>query len=159
MRPGDRRHSEGGRHLVPIPWLQRSHEREAKRGRMMANPPDTWLRLHCAWYEDERILSISNDERVLYLAALGWSHQHGTDGRFPTTAVEALGRMLDVSAGAVDNLCAAGLWTRNGTGWKIPRKRYETWQETAAERAQLRSVRAERQRAYRSRQQAKRDDA
>ena len=98
-----------------------------------------WVRLEANIASHDKTLWLigqRNGHRALavYCMALGWSGGHATDGHIPDYALTAV-HATTKDAGLLEE---AGLWERNGTGWRIHNydQRQEVTQVTETKRAQ-----------------------
>jgi len=66
----------------------------------------------------------------LFAVGLMWSARHLTDGYLPRAVVKSF-RHVDRPLAVAAALTKAGLWDRNGSGWKI--HDYHHWNFSAAE--------------------------
>lgn len=105
--------------------------------------PGTWVRLSDTIGDDDKVLALL-DERggleaaAVYMFALAWSGRHGRDGILPRGVLPR----IHATKRHADLLVRHGLWERGQDGgWLIPR--WDTWQDTTAERAASRVAKAE----------------
>lgn len=98
-----------------------------------------WVRLDTQWASNPKFLGLIEDKKhravVAYMASLGYSGAHGTDGFIPKGALAFLhGTAADAKA-----LTEVGLWNTCGGGWEI-----NDWNEyqQSSEEAQKRKEKA-----------------
>lgn len=91
-----------------------------------------WTRLDDHFYNNPKIVGISNSAFRLYVAALNWSVSHLTDGKVRPEGPAILLPHDSPRArtSAVRELTSAGLWAENGTGWYV--HDFSDYQETKA---------------------------
>ena len=78
-----------------------------------------WVRLDTAFPRNHKILALTHDRRwraiVLYINALAYAGEQGTDGWVPQDTVKSLhGRLADAQ-----ELVLNGLWIPRPGGWEI----------------------------------------
>jgi len=108
-----------------------------------------WVRLDDGFPEHPKILRLSDGAFRLHVTAMCWSARQLTDGRIPALWVPRDRRV------AVHELTAPELWERIDDDYLV--HDWQDWNPSAADIAQIRKNRAERQRRWRDRRRG--DDA
>lgn len=113
-----------------------------------------YVRLAIDFFDHPKVLAAGRDAWGLYLVALAWARQVGTDGvihsnALPLVAFKA-GLQIDDAQRASDRLVETRLWERRPDGWEI--HDYAKHQLTTDEIGKIREQNRERQARFRSRQ-------
>lgn len=78
-----------------------------------------WVRLDTQWSSNPKFLMLVEDKKwrsiAVYMAALGYSGVHGTDGFIPDVALP----MLHATKKEAHELFSVGLWQPTTGGWDI----------------------------------------
>lgn len=78
-----------------------------------------WVRLDTQWLHNPKFLMLAEDKKwraiTVYMAALGYSGAHGTDGFIPIVALS----MLHSTRKEAAELTAVSLWLPAQGGWDI----------------------------------------
>src|SRR5680860_207298 len=80
-----------------------------------------WVKLDDNFFRNPKVLEISGEAKLLYVAGICYSGSSLTDGFIPKNAVRSLAADADVSANSkrVKELLNAGLWEENPRGYGI----------------------------------------
>ena len=74
-----------------------------------------WAKIDDKFPEHEKVVGLSNAAFRLHVSAICYASRNETDGRISQAAAKALHGV----ASRTGELVEAGLWERNGVGWKI----------------------------------------
>lgn len=112
----------------------------------MAGP--TWFRVDDDFFRNPKVVGLSKDAKLLYLAALALCHEQGTDGFLSPAMGRVAAAQVDVRPTLVNELVAAGLWhaVEEG-GFEV--HDYLDKQESSVSRKAARTAHADRMRAWR----------
>jgi hypothetical protein len=87
----------------------------------------SWVKIDDKAWSHPKIAGLNGNAVRLWLFALCWIAEHGTDGDLPKIALRVLGhRPVDAAA-----LVSAGLWIETATGWRV--HDYLVYQPSAAD--------------------------
>src|SRR5699024_7246530 len=80
-----------------------------------------WVKLDDGFFRNPKIVQISPESKLIYLAGLCYSGSQLTDGFIPKNAVRILASDADVPASKrrIQELLDAGLWIENPHGYSI----------------------------------------
>src|SRR5690606_28795392 len=80
-----------------------------------------WIKLDDGFFRNPKIVALSPESKLIYLAGLCYAGSALTDGFIPENAVRMLASDAAVSAPAkrAKELVDAGLWVRNARGYDI----------------------------------------
>lgn len=73
-----------------------------------------WTRLDDQFFANPKVVDLSKDAKLLYLAAVTYSAGQLTDGRITPGAFRIVTAMVDADRSCADELVAAGLWDQEG---------------------------------------------
>jgi hypothetical protein len=80
----------------------------------------SWVRLDDNFFTNPKVLNVSNDSKLQYLASLTQCSKHMTDGYLSRAAVRVVGALVDVDADrCVAELVDAGLWHAGDGGYFV----------------------------------------
>lgn len=114
----------------------------------------TWVKLDDGFFTHPKVVELSNEAKLLYIAGLSYCSANLTDGAIPNAAVPIVGAMANVTPAAVaEELTAAGLWEVSGRGFMV--HDYLAYNPTAEQVKQQRATNAQRQADWRERKQAR----
>ncbi len=100
-----------------------------------------WFRVDTDFYHHDKILYLKAHRGgykaiTVYIASIGWSVSHATDGHIPSHAAPA----LDADKHTVALLTGARMWEPNGDGWHIRNFEQRQELESISEAKRLASV-------------------
>lgn len=80
-----------------------------------------WVKLDDNFFRNPKVLEISAESKLLYLAGLCYAGASLTDGFIPKNAVRSLAADADISAGnrRAQELVNAGLWVEEPRGYRV----------------------------------------
>jgi len=78
-----------------------------------------WVKLDDEFFDNDKIVNVSSEAKLLYLAGLTYAAQRLTDGDLTTAQVRIAAAKVDVDPGMADELLAAGLWEPIEGGYAI----------------------------------------
>ncbi len=78
-----------------------------------------WVRLDDQFFLNPKVVALSKDATLLYLAALTYASSQQTDGALAPASVTLVRGLVGAKAPAVAALVAAGLWEPDGDGYRI----------------------------------------
>lgn len=82
-----------------------------------------WARLDVEYFQNPKILSISNDARLLHLASILFCCAQMTDGQIADRSVTYVGQTANINARwtrrRASELVAANLWVPTADGWAL----------------------------------------
>jgi hypothetical protein len=114
----------------------------------------TWVKLDDQFFAHERIVGLSKDAKLLYLAGLTYCSSQLTDGRMGRGALRLVGALADVAPETpMAELLEAGLWMSSETGYIV--HDYLDYNPTAEQVKQQRTANAQRQAEWRERRVAR----
>ncbi len=70
----------------------------------------TWVKLDDQFFAHPKVIDLSKDAKLLYLAGLTYCSEHLTDGRISPAALRMVAAMVDVGRETAGELVGAGLW-------------------------------------------------
>lgn len=81
----------------------------------------SWVKLEDGFFNNRKIVSVSKDAKLVYLAGLCYAGGALTDGLIPGNAVAILAAQCDVKSAAkvAKELVAAGLWHEEDGGYQV----------------------------------------
>ena len=80
----------------------------------------SWVRIDDQFFAHPKVVGLSKDAKLLYLASITYSSQQLTDGRVPAGAVRVIAAFAGVDdLGAIPELLDADLWERIPDGYAI----------------------------------------
>jgi len=109
----------------------------------------TWVKLDDQFFAHPKVIDLSKDAKLLYLAALNHCAAQLTDGALSSGAVRAVAALVDVQRSVAEELVNAGLWETTDTGYAV--HDYLTYNRTAEQVKADRAANTERQSRYRDR--------
>ncbi|MCL2453755.1 MAG: hypothetical protein FWD18_00405 [Micrococcales bacterium] len=92
----------------------------------------TWGKIEGSLHSHPKWLAAPKGAKALWVTALSWSMQQGTDGAVPPGALRA----LDGTKAEAERLVAAGLWERTEDGY-----RFHAWDRYQTSTAELEAAR------------------
>lgn len=78
-----------------------------------------WARLDDQFFTNAKVVDLSKDAKLLYLAAVTFASRELTDGRVSPGALRIIAAMVDADRAEADTLVAAGLWECDGADYII----------------------------------------
>ena len=109
----------------------------------------TWFKVNDQFFAHPKVIDLSKDAKLLYLAGLAYCHEHLTDGQISTAALRMVAATVDVPNGTtVAALTDAGLWEAVAGGYHV--HDYLDHQESAATTKRKRDEARERMRHARN---------
>ncbi len=91
----------------------------------------TWFKVQDQFFAHPKVIDLSKDAKLLYLAGLAYCHEHLTDGVLSQAALRMVAATVDVPSGeTVAGLTHAGLWEVIEDGYCV--HDYLDYQEPAA---------------------------
>ena len=80
-----------------------------------------WVKLDDGFFNNRKIVSVSKDAKLLYLAGLCYAGSALTDGEVPSNAVPILAAQTGIKSTSklVNELVRANLWTKSDSGFAI----------------------------------------
>lgn len=121
----------------------------------------SWVKLDDQFFHHPKVIDLSKDAKLLHLAALTHCAGQLTDGLITAGALRSIAALVDVDCNAVTNmlqgvtcnavteLLLAGLWQKEGSGYRI--HNYLKYQPSAAQEKARRQAGSERVAAWRDR--------
>lgn len=105
--------------------------------------PGTWVRIHDAIYDDDKVLALIEDDVcgleavAVFAFGIAWSKRNRKDGYIPRGALSRIhGKPKHASA-----LVKVGLWQQSADGgWTIPA--FDMWQDLSDDIERARAARA-----------------
>jgi hypothetical protein len=79
----------------------------------------SWIKLDDQFFTHPKIVDLSKDAKLLYLAALTYCGAHLTDGGLTRGALRVVAATVDVPPETAEVLLAAGLWSAAADGVQI----------------------------------------
>jgi hypothetical protein len=80
----------------------------------------TWVKLDDQFFGHPKVIDLSKDAKLLYLAGLTYCSEHLTDGRISPAALRLVAAMVDAPRDATAaELVAAGLWERTTDAYQV----------------------------------------
>lgn len=79
----------------------------------------TWVRIDDGFFRNRKVVGLSNNAKILFIAGLCDANDQLTDGFIDKAAAKALTRALSVTGKAVTELVEAGLWHKSEAGYEI----------------------------------------
>ncbi len=114
----------------------------------------TWVKLDDQFFAHERVVGLSKDAKLLYLAGLTYCSAQLTDGRIGRGAVRVVAALADVVPDvALGELTDAGLWSLTESGYIV--HDYLDYNPTAAQVKAQRVANTQRQAEWRERKAAR----
>jgi hypothetical protein len=112
--------------------------------------PGGWVALAWRYFRDPRFDDVSGDAELLWVHALAYCGEQGTDGHVARgTLVTLSQRLVGSPQSAAGELVAAGLWEPTTRGWVV--HAWDRWQPTIEQVAAGRARHAERMAQWRGR--------
>ncbi len=115
----------------------------------------TWVKLDDQFFANPKVLELSKDAKLLYLAGLTHCAAQLTDGHISPGAIRLITALVDVPRDCAAELLDAGLWLAADDGYEI--NDFLEYNMSATQVKAKRKANAERQARYRDRQ-SQRDD-
>lgn len=79
----------------------------------------TWVKLDDQFFSHPKVLDLSKDQKLLYLAALAHCAANLTDGKLSRASIRIIAATVDVPPSEAAALCDAKLWEPDADGYKI----------------------------------------
>ena len=102
----------------------------------------TWIRLEDSFFRHRKVIELSKDAKLLFVAGLCYCGEQMTDGFISSAAVRVVAATVGVKASASKELVECGLWHKQGDGYDV--HDYLKHQTSAAEIREKRQQTAER---------------
>lgn len=107
----------------------------------------TWVRIESGFLRHRKIIDLSLNAKMLFLAGLCYAAENSTDGFISHSALRIISAETRVAPRYAADLHRAGLWHKQADGWDI--HDYLVYQPSAEQERQRRQVAADRVKSWR----------